>query len=218
MLTQAIEDYLKAIYKLHREGGTVTTNAIADRMGVAPASVSNMIKKLARLKLVEHTPYHGVQLTSGGEKVALEVIRHHRLIELYLSHHLGVSLDKLDAEAERLEHVLSEELEEKIAASLGQPTHDPHGDPIPTRDGAVEDLHNPLLSDLRPGQHGVIVRVSDRNPDVLRELTAQRLLPGRHVRVTAVAADGTHNLRIGHTHRSIALHLARAVYIALDVT
>ncbi|MGH9194354.1 MAG: iron dependent repressor, metal binding and dimerization domain protein, partial [Acidimicrobiia bacterium] len=170
MLTQAIEDYLKIIYKLQREGAAVTTNAIAERLGVAPASVSNMVKKLARLRLVEHTPYHGVILTSGGEKVALEVIRHHRLLELYLSQHLGFSLDKVDDEGERLEHVLSEDLEEKIAATLGEPTHDPHGDPIPSRDGTVDDPQYPVLAELGEGESGVIARVSDRDPDVLRDL------------------------------------------------
>lgn len=216
MLTQAIQDYLKIIYKLQREGKSVTTNAIADRMGVAPASASNMIKKLARLKLVEHTPYHGVVLTTGGEKVALEVIRHHRLLELYLAQHLGVSLDKVDEEAERLEHVLSEELEEKIAQSLGQPTHDPHGDPIPTRDGALEDARHPVLADLHPGQAGVIVRVSDRRPDVIRDLAARDLLPGTRVRVTDVGGDGTVQIRRDQQRQTVEARLARAVYIAPD--
>lgn len=213
MLTKAIEDYLKAIYKLTQAGEAVSTNAIAERLGVAPASVSNMVKKLARLKLVEHAPYHGVQLTEGGQKVALEIIRHHRLIELYLSRYLGVSLDKVDEEAERLEHVISEELEERIAQSLGQPTHDPHGDPIPTREGDVEDPHLPLLSDLRPGQEGIIARVSDRDPAVLRDLAAHRLLPGLAVRVLDVAADGTLRLFTNDREQRVAPDLARAVFI-----
>lgn len=216
MLTQAIEDYLKVIYKLRQAGEAVTTNAIAQSLSVAPASASNMIKKLARLKLVDHTPYHGVQLTVGGEKIALEVIRHHRLIELYLARHLGIGLDRVDEEAERLEHVISEELEERIAQSLGDPTHDPHGDPIPTREGAVEAMHHPLLADLRPGQAGVVVRVSDRDPAVLRGLSEQRLLPGVAVRVMEIAADGTMRLRAGQVERRVSFDQARAVFIALE--
>lgn len=216
MLTRSIEDYLKVIYKLQRAGEAVTTNAVAAHLGVAAASVSNMIKKLARLRLVEHTPYRGVVLTSGGEKVALEVVRHHRLLELYLAQALGVSLDRVHEEAERLEHVLSEELEERIAARLGQPTHDPHGDPIPTREGAVEDARHPLLAELEPGQGGVIVRVSDQSAGVLRALAARDLLPGARVRVTDVEGDGTVQIRRQEKVQSVDAHLARAVYIAPD--
>ena len=216
MLTQAIEDYLKVIYKLRQAGEAVTTNAVAARLNVTPASASNMIKKLARLKLVDHTPYHGVQLTSGGEKIALEVIRHHRLIELYLARHLGIGLDRVDEEAERLEHVISEELEERIAQSLGDPTYDPHGDPIPTREGAVEAMHNPLLSDLQPGQRGVVVRVSDSDPSVLRELSEARLLPGVTVEVVDVAADGSIRLRTARAGLQVSFDQARAVYVALE--
>jgi len=216
VLTQAIEDYLKVIYKLRQTGEAVTTNAIAARLDVAPASASNMIKKLARLKLVDHTPYHGVQLTPGGEKIALEVIRHHRLIELYLARHLGLSLDRVDAEAERLEHVISEELEDRIAQSLGDPTHDPHGDPIPTREGAVETTSHPLLSDLQPGQRGVVVRVSDNDPAVLRGLAEQHILPGARVRVLDVTPDGSVRLRTGRTDQQLSSDRARAVHIALE--
>lgn len=216
MLTSAIEDYLKIVYKLQRSGEAVTTNAVAARLGVAAASVSNMMKKLARLRLVEHTPYRGVALTPAGEKVALEVVRHHRLLELYLAQALGVSLDRVHEEAERLEHVLSEELEERIAAQLGQPTHDPHGDPIPTREGAVEDARHPLLAELAPGQEGVIVRVRDQSAEVIRDLTAQELLPGTRVRVTEVEGDGTVQIRRQEKLQSVDAHLARAVYIAPD--
>ncbi len=216
MLTQAIEDYLKVIYKLRQEGEAVTTNAIAQRLSVAPASASNMIKKLARLKLVDHTPYHGVQLTAGGQKIALEVIRHHRLIELYLARHLGLGLDRVDAEAERLEHVISEELEERIAQSLGDPTYDPHGDPIPTREGAVEAVRHPVLADLRPGQRGVIVRVSDSDPRILRGLTEQHILLGARVRVMDITPDGSVRLRIGRADQQVSFDQARAVYIALE--
>lgn len=216
MLTQSIEDYLKVIYKLQKEDAAVTTNGIAVQMGVAPASASNMIKKLARLRLVEHTPYRGVVLTASGEKVALEVIRHHRLLELYLAQALGVSLDRVHEEAERLEHVLSEEVEEKIAAQLGQPTHDPHGDPIPTREGSLEQARHPLLSELAPGQSGVIVRVSDQSADVIRDLTRAELLPGTRVRVTEVEGDGTVQIRRKELVQTVDAHLARAVYVATD--
>lgn len=216
MLTKAIEDYVKVIYRLQRSGEAVTTNAVAAHLGVAAASVSNMMKKLAQMRLVEHTPYHGVVLTPGGEKVALEVVRHHRLLELYLAQALGVSLDRVHEEAERLEHVLSEELEERIAAQLGQPTHDPHGDPIPTREGAVEDARHPRLADLAPGQSGVIVRIGDQSADVLRDLTAQKLLPGTRIRVAAVHGDGTVQILRQAQRQTVASHLARAVYIASE--
>ena len=130
-LTEAIQDYLRDIYKLREEGGSVSVTALAKRLGVSPASASAMVKKLAALELAVHQPYRGIELTSAGEKVALEVIRHHRLLELYLAETLGVDVEAVHDEAERLEHVLSEELEERIDKALGFPTHDPHGDPIP---------------------------------------------------------------------------------------
>jgi DtxR family Mn-dependent transcriptional regulator len=130
-LTDAIQDYLKEIYKLHAENGRATVTALAHRLRVSPASASAMVKKLAALELVAHVPYRGVELTPAGERVALEVIRHHRLLELYLAETLGVDVDAVHDEADRLEHVLSEELEERIDRALGFPTHDPHGDPIP---------------------------------------------------------------------------------------
>jgi DtxR family Mn-dependent transcriptional regulator len=215
MLTQAIQDYVKIIYKLQGAGGGVTTNAIADRLDVAPASVTNMIKKLARLRLVEHTPYHGVMLTAGGEKVALEVIRHHRLLELYLAEVLGVSLDKVDEEAERLEHVLSEELEERIASTLGDPTHDPHGHPIPSREGELDESSLPALADLQRGATAVIVRVSDQDAEVLRHLAADGLLPGTKVRVMGVAEDGRMRVRSSAGEREVTRELARAVHVAV---
>jgi DtxR family Mn-dependent transcriptional regulator len=131
VLTDAIQDYLREIYKLGTEGDPVSVTALAKRLDVSPASASAMVKKLAALELTEHEPYRGVTLTPAGEKVALEIIRHHRLLELYLAKTLGVHVDEVHDEAERLEHVLSEELEQRIDRALGYPTHDPHGDPIP---------------------------------------------------------------------------------------
>ena len=130
-LSEAIQDYLKGIYKLQVAGGRATVTALARDQGVSPASASAMLKKLAVLELLEHEPYRGARLTEAGEKVALEVIRHHRLLELYLARTLGLDVDDVHAEADRLEHVISEELEERIDKALGYPTHDPHGDPIP---------------------------------------------------------------------------------------
>jgi DtxR family Mn-dependent transcriptional regulator len=130
-LTEAIQDYLRAIYKLGEEGGSVSVTALAKRLSVSPASASAMVKKLSALELAAHQPYRGIELTAAGERVALEVIRHHRLLELYLAETLGVDVNEVHDEAERLEHVLSEELEERIDKALGFPTHDPHGDPIP---------------------------------------------------------------------------------------
>ena len=133
-LSEAIQDYLKEIYKLQGEGDRVAVTALAREQHVSPASASAMVKKLAALDLVEHTPYRGVRLTAAGEQVAIEVIRHHRLVELYLAETLGVDVDDVHDEADRLEHVLSEELEARIDRALGFPTHDPHGDPIPDAD------------------------------------------------------------------------------------
>src|SRR5438270_5184886 len=147
--SSAIEDYAKAIYALERRGShTVTTNALADRLGVTPGSASGMVKRLGELGLAEHRPYHGVSLTAEGRRVALEVMRHHRLLESYLVESLGVPWDRVHEEAEVLEHVLSEDLEELIAAKLGDPTHDPHGDPIPTRDLTIEEEPTQSLQSL----------------------------------------------------------------------
>lgn len=213
MLTKAIEDYLKVIYKLEQSGETVTTGAIAERLGVAQASATNMVKKLARLRLVQHTPYRQIQLTPGGKKVALEVVRHHRLLELYLSQVLGVSLDRVDAEAERLEHVLSEDVEERIAQSLGEPTRDPHGDPIPARDGTVEQLRHAVLADLEPGQKGTIVRVSDSDPAILRDLADSGMLPGTELEVVASVARGGLRVRAAGADHTLSSDHAKAVFV-----
>jgi DtxR family transcriptional regulator, Mn-dependent transcriptional regulator len=180
-VTSAVEDYAKAIYALQgrAEGGAVSNNALADRLAVSAASASNMVKKLDALGLVRHVPYRGVQLTAEGERLALEVIRHHRLLELYLAEQLEVPWDRVHDEAEVLEHVLSEELEEVIAAKLGDPTHDPHGDPIPTRDLTIEEGPHTMLQELEPGSCGVFVRVSDSDPSMLRYLSERGIRPGQ---------------------------------------
>ena len=183
-LTAAVQDYAKAIYALElRDGEAVSTNAIADRLGVTAASASGMVKRLDELGLVEHQPYRGVSLTEDGRRVALEVMRHHRLLELYLVQSLGVPWDRVHQEAEVLEHVLSEELEELIAAKLGNPTHDPHGDPIPTRELTIEEGTTHSLQSLDVGVRGTFVRVSDSDPEMLRFLSDRGIAPGDELEV-----------------------------------
>src|SRR5581483_6902203 len=183
MTSASVQNYLKAIYSLQENysrsenAESVTTSALADYLGVSAASATNMVKKLARLKLAHHSPYHGVQLTPRGEKMALEVIRHHRLIELFLSETLGVPWDSVHAEAEKIEHVISEDLEDRINTFLGNPDHDPHGDPIPTKSGQVERLAYQTLLDVGAGQSAVIRRVSDQAPEHLRHFSKLGLIP-----------------------------------------
>jgi DtxR family transcriptional regulator, Mn-dependent transcriptional regulator len=180
----AVQDYAKAIYALERRSdGAVSTNALADRLGVTAASASGMVKKLDGLGLVRHVPYRGVELTAEGVRVALEVLRHHRLLERFLAEELGVPWDRVHDEAEVLEHVLSEELEELIAAKLGHPTHDPHGDPIPTRELTIDEGDSVALQDLEPGARGIFTRVSDADPDMLRWLGDQGIGLGDAVEV-----------------------------------
>jgi DtxR family transcriptional regulator, Mn-dependent transcriptional regulator len=180
---EGTENYAKAIYHLQQRGdGPVHNGAIAERVGVTPASASAMVRRMADDDLVEHTPYHGVRLTERGEELALEVMRHHRLIEAFLAH-LGMPWDRVHEEAERLEHVISEELEELIARFLGDPTHDPHGDPIPTADLEIDEPDTRRLSDMHPGERGTLVRISDSDPAMLRYLADLGVSPGDAVRV-----------------------------------
>ena len=180
-LSAAIQDYLKEIYKTQASGEKATTTVIAKRMGVAPSSATSMLKKLAALGLAEHAPYRGVDLSEAGTKIALEIIRHHRLIEQYLAETLGLSIDAVHAEADRLEHVLSEELEARIDEQLGFPTHDPHGDPIP--DAGLNVDRSPLrsLEALEPGEEATVRRVPDGDADLLRYLAQLALVPGGRV-------------------------------------
>ena len=216
MLSDNVQDYLKAIYKLSTDGGEVTISAIAERLTVSAASVTNMMKKLADLKLVRHTPYQGVELTPAGRKVALEVIRHHRLLELYLSEALGYSWDQVHAEAEKLEHHISEEFEDKIAASLGNPTRDPHGDPIPTRDGVMrERLHHSLAEQPAVGQSATVRRVSDHSAEQLRYLGELGLRPDATFTVLERAPfNGPIRLRLGKKEISVGKELADEIFVA----
>jgi DtxR family Mn-dependent transcriptional regulator len=182
-LSIAIQDYLKEIYKLQSSGERPTTTAIAKRMGVAPSSATSMLKKLAALGLAEHAPYRGVELSDAGTKIALEVIRHHRLLEQYLAETLGLGIDAVHAEADRLEHVISEELEARIDEQLGFPTHDPHGDPIPDAGLNVDRTTLRSLEALEPGEEATVQRIPDGDAGLVRYLAELMLLPGRKVTV-----------------------------------
>ena len=179
----AIEDYAKAIYTLQERDGTVTTTALAARLSVTPASASGMVRKLHEHGLATHEPYRGVTLTERGLKLALEIVRHHRLLETYLAQSLGIPWDRVHAEAEVLEHHLSEELEACIAAKLGDPTHDPHGDPIPSADLIVEADDTKALASLEPGDTATLARVSDAEPEMLRYLAERDIVPGTQLKV-----------------------------------
>ena len=182
--TSATEDYAKAIFALQAElGGPVSTTALADRLGVTPGSASGMLKRLHEHGLVAHRRYRGVVLTDEGRRVALRVLRHHRLLETYLAQSLGVPWDRVHEEAEVLEHVLSDELEALIAAKLGHPTHDPHGDPIPSAELVLEDRPCECLASLEAGATGVLARVSDADPAMLRYLAARGIAPGARFEV-----------------------------------
>jgi DtxR family transcriptional regulator, Mn-dependent transcriptional regulator len=183
--SEAVEDYAKAIFGLERRGdGPVMTSALATSLGVQPASVTAMLKRMAEGGLVEHEPYRGVRLTRAGRKVALEVIRHHRLIESYLAEALGMPWDRVHAEAEVLEHYISEELEERIADALGNPDFDPHGDPIPSRELEISAEAGTTLAELRPGDRGTFSRVSDSDSAMLRYLAERGIRPGAELTVT----------------------------------
>ena len=217
-ISSAIEDYAKAIYALEqRAGEAVTTNALAERLGVTPGSASGMVKRLAELGLAEHEPYRGVQLTDDGRRVALEVIRHHRLLELYLVQSLGVPWDRVHEEAEVLEHVLSEELEELIAAKLGNPTHDPHGDPIPTRELTIEEEPTQSLQSLQAGATGRFTRVSDSDPEMLRFLADRGISPGDSLEVIDKQPfGGPLFIRFGDNVHVLGGDLAKAMRVEVD--
>ncbi len=217
--TAAVEDYAKAIYALETEQGAATTNALAERLGVRAPSVSGMLKKLVSLGLVEHERYRGARLTEQGRRVALEVIRHHRLLELYLVESLGMSWDEVHAEAEVLEHALSEELEELIASKLGDPTIDPHGDPIPTRELTLEGAATRELYALEPGTTGTLRRVSDSDPEMLRFLAARGIAPGTTLEVIdRQPFDGPLYVRAGDEVHVLGAVLARAMRVNTETT
>jgi DtxR family Mn-dependent transcriptional regulator len=213
VMTETVQDYLKAIWMLDRSG-TVTTSALAERLGVTAASATAMIKRLASVGLVSHEPYHGVALTEAGSQAALEVIRHHRLLELYLMQALGLSWDEVHAEAERLEHHLSEALEERIDAALGHPTRDPHGDPIPTPALELAEEDDRPLSELARGAEAVIRRVPDGDPGLLRYLAELGFIPDVRVVMLAHAPfDGPLTVEVGGERHAISRELADRIRI-----
>ena len=209
-----MEDYLKAIHQLTSVGQKVSTSQLAEKLECTAASVTNMLQKLSDMKLVQYEPYQGVKLTTAGSKIALEVIRHHRLIELYLAEVLGFSWDKVHAEADRLEHVISEEFEEKIDEALGHPTRDPHGDPIPTKEGLLRKDPVSSLWDIAAGQKVSVSRVSDKDPEVLRHLASIGIYP--KVEVVLVKKGpfgGPLYVEIDSTEHILSEQLARQIYV-----
>jgi DtxR family Mn-dependent transcriptional regulator len=215
-ITPPVEDYLKAIYALSREDlgeERVSTSAIAERMQVSAASATSMMQRLAEMKLVHYVPYQGVSLTEAGEKIALEVIRHHRLLELYLAEALGYPWDAVHDEAERLEHVISEEFEDRIDAMLGHPTTDPHGHPIPPKTGRMPDEENRRLTEVEPGEVVVVRRVHDRDGGVLRALSLLELVPGVELRVIDRRPGGPIIVERNGKRVSIERELERAVFV-----
>jgi DtxR family Mn-dependent transcriptional regulator len=210
-LSASVQDYVKELYKLQGDG-RVSTSAVAERMGVAPASATSMLKKLAALGLAKHEPYRGARLTRSGERVAIEMIRHHRLLEQYLSQSLGVSIDAVHAEADRLEHALSEELEALIDESLGFPTHDPHGDPIPSPALELDRSELRRLDQLEPGTRAIVRRVPDSDRELLRYLDELGLVPGEAVELTASAPfEGPVTVRTRGAEHAIARELAARI-------
>jgi DtxR family Mn-dependent transcriptional regulator len=212
--TAPVEDYLKVIYELGRSGGSAATNEIAQRLAIAPASVSGMIRRLADQGLLEHERYRGVRLTDEGRRVALRMIRRHRVIEAYLTQSLGYEWDRVHDEAERLEHAASDELVDRMAAALGEPQVDPHGDPIPTREGTIDERVHRTLDELRPGERGRVVSVSDRDGARLRYLGELGLTPGVDVEVLERAPfDGPISLRVAGENQLIGPGLAAIVRV-----
>jgi DtxR family Mn-dependent transcriptional regulator len=216
--TPAVEDYAKAIFSLEsRSTEPVSTNALAERLGITPGSVSAMLKRLGELGVITHEPYRGVRLTDDGRRIALEVIRHHRLIESFLADALGMPWDRVHAEAEVLEHVLSEDLEELIAAKLGHPTVDPHGDPIPSADLELQEPATARMESLEPGDKGLFVRVSDSDPEMLRYLADRGIAPGERFAVRdRQPFGGPLFVVFGEREHAIGGKLAGAMRVEVD--
>jgi DtxR family transcriptional regulator, Mn-dependent transcriptional regulator len=215
-LTAPVEDYLKAIYAIQQGGDAATTNAIAERLNLAPASVSGMVRRLATQGLLKHEPYRGARLTATGRRAALRTLRRHRILESYLATRLGLPWDDVHDEAERLEHAASDALIERMAQALGDPQFDPHGAPIPTRDGTVDETRHSTLADWPVGTRGTVMSVNDKDPVMLRYLGDLDLRPGTTVQVAARAPyDGPIDVLIGAVVRQIGPTAARAVRIAV---
>lgn len=219
MMSHAVEDYIKAIYEIEEDFGQVTTSLLAVHLGVAPASVTGMIQKLARARprLVNYERHRGVSLTAAGRKIALEVIRHHRLLELYLAEALGYEWDKVDAEAEKLEHVISEEFEDKIAALLGDPAYDPHGDPIPGKDGSVQEASRLALTDAAAGQTVRVARVRDDDPAFLRYLAELGITLQTPLIITGKSPfDGPLHVTVGKRAHALGRIVTDKIFVEVE--
>jgi len=218
-LSGPVEDYLKAIYDLERVGAPASTNDIADRLAISPASVSGMMRRLAEQRLITHEPYRGVRLTGAGRRAALRTLRRHRILECYLTEVLGYEWDGVHAEAERLEHAASDELIERMAVALGNPTQDPHGAPIPTRDGRVEEAPLRTLAAAAAGERVRVRRVQDEDAERLRYLAELGIRPGAMIRILDRAPyDGPITLWVGGSAgatRAIGVGLAAEVFVEL---
>ena len=215
MISQSMEDYLKVIFEVLERDDRAATSAIAERMGIAPPSVTAMLKRLDDLGLVRYEPYRGATLTKTGTERALEVVRHHRLIELYLHEALGVPWDQVHAEAEKLEHVISEDLERRMAAALDDPRVDPHGAPIPALDGSFTRVAAVALVDAAPGEDVRIIEVDDRDPELLRYLAERRLTPGMRLELIRVEPfDGAVVVRADGAELAIGRTAAAAVRVS----
>lgn len=212
-LSRSVEDYLKVIYHLSSEGGFAGTSEIAGMLTVAPPSVSGMVKRLSEAGLIEHVPYRGVQLTSQGRRAALRMVRRHRILELYLVRKLGLDWDGVHAEADRLEHAVSDDLIERMARALGDPHYDPHGAPIPTVEGEIEEAELVLLADVPPGTAVELRQVDDGDPARLRYLAEQGLTPGvRLVVVERQPFNGPTLVQLGDVSRVVGRELAQTVW------
>lgn len=219
-LSRSAEDYLKAIYALCETGEAASTSAIAEALDIQPASVTGMVKRMADASLLEHVPYRGVRLTEHGTLEALRVLRRHRIIETYLCERLQYTWDDVHAEAERLEHAVSDTLIEKMAAALAFPSHDPHGAPIPTRAGDIERTEPSTLADAQPGDRLRIRAVRDEDSADLRSMAAEGLVPGARVHVSeGQEVEGSVAISIGDGDappREVLEQLARQIYVVPD--
>ncbi len=213
-LSQSVEDYLKAIYILETEGEGATTTNIAEILDVSSASVTNMLKRLAGMNFIEHKSYHGASLTEAGKKIALEILRHHRLLELYLKEIMGYSWDEVHEEAEKLEHHISEQFEDKIAELLDNPTHDPHGDPIPTKDGVVPEMASLSVCDADENKPYLIGRVKDQDPELLRYLEKTGVIPGVKITILEKAPfEGPIRVLLEEEEKMLGFTIAKQIYL-----
>lgn len=208
-----MQDYLKAAFRIEQDGEPITTLRLASALSLSQPSVTNMVKRLDELHLVVHSPYRGIELTDAGRKIALEVIRHHRLLELYLSQALGYDLDAVHAEAEHLEHHVSEELEARMERALGFPEFDPHGDPIPDREGRIPTIADVVLTDMTTGQSGQVSRVSDRDRALLQQLGNFGLRPGEPLTVIRVTTGVATTVTMNHEAIELPWSLACLVRV-----